>query len=134
MLTRALATGLAAIVLSAWMPADAAAQFCQFCFECGGGEHENWSYPQSFTGNHDGAHECWFGGCDGFHDNTECENFAALEAVLESPTLDAPQVDVLVARFADHVVRHPSGKYLQVLDCKAERVIAQFAINAHAET
>lgn len=111
-------------------PDQLAAQ-CRQCEMCPGSEHKNVACPWCFTGNLDGEHSyCWSFPCDLVHPDNHhpCEGMLALEAAQALPSVDDAAAEAIMARYPAHAVLHPSGRFVQILTCGAERVLAQFEI------
>lgn len=111
-------------------PESVAAQ-CLQCEMCPGTEHQNVPCPWCFIGSSGGEHEeCWSLSCGSTHEQTvDCTgSYAALGALRALPVLREYEARRIEAQYSDRVAYSPSGKYLQVYDCRAERVVAQFPI------
>lgn len=122
---------LAAVALATGVTPSKAAAQCLQCELCPGTEHKNVQCPWCFIGTDGGEHTaCWAFSCGSTHEqNVACgQSLAALDALREVPELRESTATQLDAEYGDRVAYSPSGEYLQVYDCKGERVMAQFPI------
>jgi hypothetical protein len=133
MFLRKVAIAFLTIALMAW-PTSASAQ-CRECdfVGCDQTEHENHDCLTCLTGNIDGEHGCWGYTCEymqgqGVHvPEHDCwYSYAALDVLRVGPQIASEDVPAFVAEYGGHVVAIPELRVIQVLDCAADRVIAQF--------
>lgn len=113
-----------------YLPRSASAQDgCPFCQDCEFGEHLNGG--NGWIGNHDATHPCWAHSCieitySGVH-NPNCYYIgSAPEEAFRGTDVMSPRAAArLVANFPERIVPHFGGMYVQLLDCRGERVLAQ---------
>ena len=128
------------LVVQASGPRDLGAQIgCWNCEDCGGG-HENLSCPWCLLANDDGYHPCWAYSCSlmqaqGIHSldlpcNVDAgeDALAALRASFPVRARDVPALLIAHGRRIRTLALSDSEEVLQVLECEARRVIAQFPI------
>jgi hypothetical protein len=112
-------------------PWDVSAQ-CNLCLDCGEG-HEN--VADADLGNEDALHPCYSHTClwmqyEGVHRFTCYWEDApeAYDAFFSKEVMTRKEAESLVASYPEHIVLDPSNRFVQVLDCEGNLVVAQAEI------